>query len=167
MSGEAIKRQQSLVFLNTGTTGAEKWAWVNQGVEEFGIDFNEDVERRHYIGNKNSDAVGGTQEKSTSVTQFAHKGDEVFDYIDDIMFHEKQGAEATSELLEVFVYRAEGDALTDIPAKKSKVLITKGSHGGGGGEQLQIEYGIEFIGDPTFVKVALGEDNTITITPEV
>lgn len=167
MSGEAIKRQDSLVFLNTGTASAEKWAWLNQGIEEFGVEFNEDVERRHYIGNKNSDAVSGSQEKSTSVTQFAHKGDEVFDYIDDIMFHEKQGTETMTELLEVFVYRSE-DGKTAIPAKKSKVLITKGSHNSGsGGEQLQIEYGIEFIGDPTFVKVALAEDNTITVTPVV
>lgn len=167
MSGEAIKRQDSLIFLNTGTSSAEKWAWVNEGVEEFGIDFNEDVERKHYIGNKNSNAVGGSQEKSTSVTQFAHKGDEVFDYIDDIMFHEKQGAEATTELLEVFVYRSE-DGKTAIPAKKSKVLITKGSHNSGaGGEQLQIEYGIEFVGDPSFVTVELAKDNTITVAPVV
>lgn len=162
--GEAIKRQASLIFLDTGE---DNWAWVNQGVEEFGIDFNEDVERRHYIGNKNSDAVGGSQEKSTSITQYAHKGDEVFEYIDDIMFHERDGAEATTELLEVFVYRAD-DALTAIPSKLSKVLITKGSHNSGaGGEQLQIEYGIEFIGDPKFVKTTLDEKGDITVDVEV
>lgn len=161
--GEAIKRQTSLIFLNTGTTEEKLWSLINEGVEEFGIDFNEDVERRHYIANKNSDAVGGSQEKSTSVTQYAHEGDEVFEYIDDIMFHEKQGAEATTELLEVFVYKST-DGLTEIPTKKSKVLITKGSHNSGeGGGQLSIEYGIEFIGDPEYVTTTLTEDGEISI----
>lgn len=166
MSGEAIKRQDSLIFLDVSENGTADWAWINEGVEEFGVEFNEDVERRHYIGNKNSSASSGSQEKGTSVTQFAHKGDKVFDYIDDIMYYERQGAEATTDLLEVFVYRST-DGKTDIPAKKSRVLITKGSHGGGGGEDLAIEYGIEFIGDPEFVKVTLAEDKTITVTPEV
>lgn len=162
---KAIKRYESLVFLNVGTVEAAEWAWLNEGVEAFGVDFNEDVERRNYIGNKNSTVVGGKSEKSAAITQYAHKGDEVFDFIDNIFYNEYEGEQATTELLEVFVYKAESDAMTAIPAKKSKVLITKGTHNAGdGGEQLQLVYAINFQGDPDFIEVALA-DGEITVKP--
>ena len=163
--GKAIKRQESLVFLNTGaqdTPAAAVWSWLNEGVEAFGVDFNEDIERRNYIGNKNSTVVGGKTEKQASVTMYAHKGDEVFDYIDNIFYNEYEGDNATTDLLEVFVYKKEA-AEENIPAKKSKVLITKGTHNAGDGAgQLQLVYAINFQGDPEFVNVTL-VDGEITI----
>ena len=151
VTGAPIQREESLNFLKVPTA----WALINSGVESFSVDFNETINKRNYIGNKNAVAVGGGLDKSVGLTQFAHKGDVVFDFIDDIMFYEKSGAEAESELLEVFAYRADTDA-GPFPAKKSKVLISKGSNNSGdGGDQLSIAYDINFQGDPEIGTVTI------------
>ncbi|QIK56670.1 hypothetical protein G7059_01815 [Erysipelothrix sp. HDW6A] len=167
MSIKAIMREQSTNFLNTKPTGTTPtYALMNKGIESSAVAYNATVNTRHYVADKNATQGVTGFAKQLDVTQFAYKGDACFEYIDDLIYNDAKGSDAETEMLRVFNYRATTEgATTGIPAHLQPVIIQIDSHGGDGGDQLQIGYNVLFNGDPVKGTVSL-VDGVPTFTPE-
>lgn len=140
-------REKSINFLDTTPSGASRtWALMNKGIESAATSYNATTQSRHFIADANAtqDVTGFA--KQLDVTQFAYEGDSTFTYIDNLFFNDAKGADADTNLLQVFLYKAPvGGAY---PAKQQPVTIQLDSHGGDGGDQLQLGYNVLFKGDP-------------------
>jgi len=141
-------REKSLNFLDTTPAGLSRtWALMNKGIESAAISFNANVTTRQFIADATAtqDVTGFA--KQLDVTQWAYKGDATFEFIDDLFFNDAKGPAAYTNMLQVFKYRMEVEGLTNIPAKLQPVTIQIDSHGGDGGDQLQLGYNVLFRGD--------------------
>lgn len=162
-------REQSTNFLNTTPKDEVKaWALMNKGIESSAVSYNATTTTRHYQADKNATQGVTGYAKQLDITQYAYKGDATFEYIDDLMFEDAKGADLETELLRVFNYRAEDGATSDIDAHLQPVILQLDSHGGDGGDQLQIAYNVLFNGDPIKGTVSLTNGVPVfTATPEV
>lgn len=149
---QAILSDKSLNFLNvTPKAAAPTWALMNKGIESAEFAFNPKENERHYIADKSSTKETTGLSKALDTTQFAYKGDPVFEYVDDLIYNEAVGSDAKTQILQVFIYRADDlSATTAIPSKVSDVSISISSQTLTGGDQMQIGYNVNFSGDPTF-----------------
>lgn len=148
MSINPVMREKTVNFLDTTPEGASRtWALMNKGIESASVSFNANVQTRQFIadGTATQDVTGFV--KQLDVTQWAYKGDATFDFIDTLFFNDAKGVKAYSSILQVFYYRSATEGLTNIPAKLQPVTIQLDSHGGDGGDQLQIGYNVLFRGD--------------------
>lgn len=157
MTIQAVMREQSLNFLNTTPAATATWSLMNKGIESGAVAYNANTNTRHFIGDASATSGVTGFAKQLDVTQWAYKGDATFDYVDDLFFDDAKGVDAETDILQVFLYRAEDGATTGIPAKKQPVTIQIDSHGGDGGDQLQLGYNVLFRGDPIKGTVALVE----------
>lgn len=156
---KAIMGFESINFLDTTPkTEAHTWALMNKGIESGAVAYNAETDERHYIADKNATATVKAFARALDITQYAYKGDATFEYIDDLFYKEAIGGDAQTNLLQVFLYKAE-DKTTAIPAKLTPVTVELGEHGVEGGEQLALSYNILFTGDST--------NGTVTITEGV
>jgi len=148
MSINPVMREKTVNFLDTTPVGATRtWALMNKGIESASVSFNANVQTRQFIADATAtqDVTGFV--KQLDVTQWAYKGDATFDFIDTLFFNDAKGVDAYSSILQVFYYRSATESLTGIPAKLQPVTIQLDSHGGDGGDQLQIGYNVLFRGD--------------------
>lgn len=142
-----IMREKSINFLDTTPSTTPTWALMNKGIESAAVSYNANVTTRQFIADTTAtqDVTGFA--KQLDVTQWAYKGDATFEFIDDLFFNDAKGPQAYTNMLQVFPYRMETESLTGIPAKLQPVTIQLDSHGGDGGDQLQLGYNVLFRGD--------------------
>lgn len=146
---EKINRDEWVEFLNT--TPSEEtpnWAIIGVGITDKATDYNTEKTSEKWIIHRNKNVTIDSYGLSSGVEQTAYKGDEVFEFIDDIRFRLKTGAKAETTLLEVDKYSFTGTE--DAPVYRARqwtVAIEITSHGG---ESAKISYTINYVGDPTF-----------------
>ena len=158
---KAIKRSKIAEFINVGTKETQKWARIGHGVAENTISYNANVVTETFIHQDNASNSVDSYAPQIPVTQYAYKGDEVFDYVDKLRKNRATGTECETQLLIVYVYDTEDN--TSYGAELNDIAIQVDSYGGAGGERAQIAYNILFNGDPTQGTATL-KDGTPTFT---
>lgn len=153
-----LDRTDLAEFLNTtpktSTSGTYNWALLGVGVTDKSTDYNAKVSDEHWIINKNANKDVDSYALSSGVEQTCYKGDEVFDFIDEIKYMLKTGSNAITQYLEVFKYRVDETGNSPVyDARLWDVAISIESDGGAGGEGVKINYNINYKGDPIFGKV--------------
>lgn len=168
---EKLDRTDLVEFLNTSPitdkSTTYNWAIVGKGITDKSTDYNANVSDEHWIINKNANKDVDSYALSSGVEQTCYKGDEVFDFIDEIKYRLSTGAKAVTQYLEVFKYRV--DESTSTPTYDARlwdVAISIESDGGAGGEGVKIKYNVNYKGDPTFGKVTFTKGKP-AFTPEV
>ena len=149
MAIEAVMREKAINFLDVTPETSHKWALMNKGIESASVAYNATTNTRHYIADANATTTYTGNAKQLDVTQYAYKGDDTFDYIDDLFYYDKKGSDTETNLLQVFLYRA-AEGATSYPAKVQPVMVVLDTHGGDGGDQLQLGYNVMFNGDPKY-----------------
>lgn len=145
---QSVKRSKFAEFLNV-TPNAEtpKWARIGKGVSDNEISYNANVVSEIFIHEDNASNSIDSYAPQIGVTQYAYKGDEVFDFVDDLRIKRAKGTDAETQILMVYMYRdATGSGYV---AETNKVAIQLDTYGGQGGERISVGYNILFDGDPT------------------
>lgn len=146
-----IDRTEWVDFLNTTPKGqTETWAIIGVGISDKTTDYNPEVSEEKWIINKNKIKEVDSYGLASSVEQTAYRGDEVFDFIDDIRYRLKTGTDAETTLLEIDKYSVKEGATPQYRARLWTVAISIESNGG---ETAKINYSINYKGDPTFGEV--------------
>lgn len=139
-------------FLNvTPKADTKKWAIIGRGITQKENSYGTKTSDEHWIIEDNERHSVDGYSLGSDIEQTALKGDEVFDFIDDLMFRMKKGTALETEKLEVYKYRVDESGTTPkYDARLFKVLIVPDSDTLEGGNALKIKYKIQVQGDPTF-----------------
>lgn len=155
MSSTELKRLTNTAkvnFLNvTPKADTKKWAIIGRGITQKENSYGAKTSDEHWIIEDNERHSVDGYSLGSDVEQIALKGDEVFDYIDELMFRMKKGTELETEKLEVYKYKVDETSGTPVyQARLFKVLIVPDADTLEGGTALKIKYKIQVQGDPTF-----------------
>lgn len=146
---EKINRDEWVEFLNTKPSETTpNWAIIGVGITDKATEYNTEKTEEKWIIHRNKNVSIDGYGLNSGVEQTAYKGDEVFEFIDDIRYRLKTGSNAETTLLEVDKYSFTGTE--DAPVYRARqwtVAIEITSHGG---ETAKINYTINYVGDPTF-----------------
>ena len=164
MSLEKINRDEWVEFLNTKPTETSpNWAIIGVGITDKSTDYNVEKSEEKWIINRNKNVTIDSYGLSSGVEQTAYKGDEVFEFIDDIRYRLKTGAQAETTSLEIDKYSVTDESSTPkYRARLWNVAIEVTSHGG---DTAKINYTINYTGDPKFGTVTFS-DGKPTFTEE-
>lgn len=146
---EKINRDEWVEFLNTKPSEASpNWAIIGVGITDKSIDYNAEKTEEKWIIHRNKNVSVDSYGLTSGVEQTCYKGDEVFEFIDDIRYRLKTGSKAETTLLEVDKYSVTDEKATPkYRARLWTVAIEVSSHGG---DTAKISYTINYTGDPTF-----------------
>ena len=144
-----IDRTEWADFLNT-TPKAEKptWAIIGVGISDMSTDYNAEVSEEKWIIHKNATKTVDSYALTSGAEQTAYKGDPVFDFVDDIRYRLKTGTDAETTLLEVDKYSVTDEDTT--PKYRARLWNVAISIESNKGETAQVNYTINYQGDPTF-----------------
>ena len=158
--GTKIKRNKFACFLNTGGD-TEKWSLIGDGVTSMTVAYNPQTSDETYIHQTGGTPDVESSKPTSSVPMTAHKGDAVFDFVDNLRRKRAVLDEARTEICMVYLYEeATGGAY---PAEKNTCSIQIDDFGGEGGGSNVINFTVNFVGDAvegTF------EPETRKFTPE-
>lgn len=158
--GTKIKRNKFACFLNTGDD-TEKWSLIGDGVTSMTVAYNPQTSDETYIHQTSGTTDVESYKPTSSVPMTAHKGDAVFDFVDNLRRKRAVLDEARTEICMVYLYEeASGGAY---PAEKNTCSIQIDDFGGEGGGSNVINFTVNFVGDAvegTF------EPETRKFTPE-
>lgn len=146
---EKINRDEWVEFLNTKPTETSpNWAIIGVGITDKTTDYNTEKTEEKWIIHRNKNVTIDSYGLTSGVEQTCYKGDEVFEFIDDIRYRLKTGSKAETTLLEIDKYSVTDEKTTPkYRARLWNVAIEITSHGG---ETAKINYTINYVGDPTF-----------------
>ena len=152
---ERLDNTSQVDFLNvTPKATTPKWAIIGQGIEEIENSYGAKTKDEHWVIEKNERHSVGGYSLSSDYEQTALKGDEVFDYIDNLKYYMKTGTDLETDKLEIDKYRVDETGETPkYRARLFKVIIVIDSDSRKGGEDSKIKYKIQPQGDPKFGKV--------------
>lgn len=144
---EKIKRSQFKIFLDTTPSTDPTWKLEGWGVEEASISYNANVDRTKYIIEDAARSDHTSNDKQSSITKKAYKGEPVFEFINA----GRDKLNYKTHILEVDSWNGTGSSY---PAKLTDGLIVITEYSG-----EEISYDLYFDGDP--------EDGTVTFTNDV
>ena len=146
---EKINRDEWVEFLNTTPGGASpSWAIIGVGITDKSTDYNAEKTEEKWIIHRNKNVSIDSYGLTSGVEQTCYKGDEVFEFIDDIRYRLATGAKADTTLLEIDKYSVTNENTTPTyRARQWTVAIEVSSHGG---DTAKINYTINYTGDPIF-----------------
>lgn len=152
---EKIKRSQFITFLDTTPNGSTAtWKPLGIGVNEYGIDYNPQVDTEKWIIEDNARNDHSSNQKQGSVTQKCYKNDPVFEFVSA----GRDQLNYKTQILDVDTWNATG---TSYPATLSQGIITITSYMG---ENAEIEYDLYYDGDAVAGTVTIA-DGVPTFTP--
>ena len=158
--GTKIKRNKFACFLNTGGD-TEKWSLIGDGVTSMTVAYNPQTSDETYIHQTSGTTDVESYKPTSSVPMTAHKGDAVFDFVDNLRRKRAVLDEARTEICMVYLdEEATGGAY---PAERNTWSIQIDDFGGEGGGSNVINFTVNFVGD------AVGgtfEPETRKFTPE-
>ena len=142
-------------FLNIAPTATTpSWAIIGRGITSNENSYGAKTTDEHWILEDNERHSLDGYALGSDVEQTAIKGDEVFDYVDNLMFYMKKGSECETQMLEVYKYRVDETGSTPkYDARLFNVLVVPDTDSIEGGAALKIKYKIQVQGDPVFGKV--------------
>lgn len=146
---EKINRDEWAEFLNTKPSETSpNWALIGVGITDKSTDYNVEKTEEKWIIHRNKNVTIDSYGLTSGVEQTCYKGDEVFEFIDDIRYRLKTGSKAETTILEVDKYSVTDETTTPkYRARLWNVAIEISSHGG---DTAKISYTINYTGDPTF-----------------
>lgn len=147
---EKIKRSQFITFLDTTPSATNAtWKPLGIGVDEYGIDYNPQVDTEKWIIEDNARNDHSSNQKQGSVTQKCYKNDPVFEFVaagrDQLNYK--------TQILDIDTWNGNG---TSYPATLSQGIVAITSYMG---ENAEIEYDLYYDGDAV--------NGTVTITDGV
>lgn len=164
---ERLTNTAKVNFLNiTPTAITKKWAIIGRGITSKENSYGAKTNDEHWIIEDNERHSLDGYSLGSDIEQIALKGDEVFDYIDELMYRMKKGTDCETEKLEIYKYKV--DETGTKPAYKArlfKVLVVPDTDTLEGGSALKIKYKLQVQGDPTFGTVTF-ENGVPTFTEE-
>lgn len=161
MAAEMVKRSRLAHFLDVDPKETTpSWARFAKGHESLSTSYNPETETTQYIHEDAGTSYLKNYALSIDTTQIAHKGDPIFDFVDDLSFRLAVADDAVTNYLEVRIYNATD--MTAIPARMFKVAVSITSEGDAATDPLQREYSLQGQGDP--VRGTFNID-TLTFTP--
>ena len=144
---EKIKRSQFITYLDTTPSASSAtWAVLGIGVNEYGIDYNPQVDTEKWIIEDNARNDHSSNQKQGSVTQKCYKNDPVFEFVSA----GRDKLNYKTQILDIDTWNGNG---TTYPATLSQGIITITSYMG---ENAEIEYDLYYDGDAV--------PGTVTIT---
>lgn len=164
---ERLSNTAKVNFLNTTPNGAQKtWSIIGRGITSKENSYGAKTNDEHWIIEDNERHSVDGYSLGADVEQIAHKGDAVFEYIDELMYRMKKGEALETEKLEVYKYRVDETGETPkYDARLFKVLIVPDTDTLEGGTALKIKYKLQVQGDPIFGTVTF-VDGVPTFTEE-
>lgn len=153
MAGK-VKRSEFAAFLNT-TPGESTANWVRfgKGITSQTISYNPESTTETYIDEDSGTTTLDSYAPTMDGAQTAYAGDGVFDYIDNLRQNRAVGADSETEVLLVYIYDAEGS--NSYKAEKQPVSVQIDDFGGEGGGNVQINYTVNFVGNPVKGKATI------------
>lgn len=160
-----IKRTDIVTFLDiTPTNEQPTWAIVGDGMTTGAISYEAGTTSETYIINDSATTTVDNYNVSFEGEMKCIKGDEVFDYVDNLRITRATGDNAKSHVLNVYKYIV--DEGGKYKSEMSDCSITLSSFGGDGGTTPTIAFSINMNGDPTLGLTNI--DNGIpTFTPTI
>lgn len=142
-----IKRSLLATFLNTGTADEPVWSLIGDGVTEQTISYNPQTNDETYINQDSGTTDVESYKPTINNPMTAMKGDEVFEYVDDLRIKRAVLNDCVTDILIVYLYK---DAATSAyPAEKNKCSVQVGDFGGAGGGSAKLNFTINLQGDAT------------------
>lgn len=144
-----IDRTEWVEFLNTTPSeNTPAWAIIGVGITDKSTDYNANVTEEKWIIHKNANKTVDSYGLTSGVEQTAYKGDEVFEFVDNIRYRLLTGSDAETDLLEIDKYNVSGtENAPTYRARKWRVAIEISSNAG---DSAKVNYNIHYIGDPEF-----------------
>ena len=152
-----VKRSQVQTFLDVAPGSTASYKLIGDGVKSAKINYNPKTSEETYIHEDSGTISVESYAPTMPVQQTCKKGDEVFDFIDDMRKNRKTLTEAETHIVNVWLY--ETAVAGAYPAEEQKVSIQIEDFGGDGGVSNEINYTINYMGDPT-----IGTFNPTTAT---
>ncbi len=141
-----IKRSKITTFLNVGVADTPKYALIGKGVTEQTIGYNPQTSEETYIHEDSGTTDVESYKVNIPTPMTAVKGDEVFEFVDDIRMHRKVLSDAVTDCVIVYLYK---DASSGkYPAEKNRCSIQIDDFGGAGGESAKLNFTLNLQGDP-------------------
>lgn len=145
---EKIDRTEIVDYLDITPSSTPTWAVVGQGITDMSTDYSANTTTEKFIINKNATTTVDGYEVSTGAEQSCYKGDEEFEYVDNLRHTLAVGAKAESHHLSVdkYSYTEADDGTVQYRANMFDCSIEVSSRGG---DTAKINYTIHDNGDPT------------------
>lgn len=141
------KRSELAHFLDTTPkTETPTYARIGDGVSDLSIEYNAQTVTNQYISEDSATTDVTGYQPSSSVTQYANKGDAVYDYVNELRRSRAIGSDCITSLVNVDVYDEKAE--NSYWAEKQTVAISIDSYGGSAEDPLTIGYTISYRGDP-------------------
>lgn len=146
---EKINREDLIEFLNTTPKGqSENWALIGVGITDKAIDYNAEKTEEKWIIHKNKNVTVDSYGLTSGVEQTCYKGDEVFEFVDNIRYKLLTGSDAETTLLEIDKYKV--DETGETPKYRARLWTVSIEISSNGGDSAKINYTINYTGDPKF-----------------
>lgn len=160
-----IGREEKVEFLNvTPDEQTAKWAIIGVGITDKATDYNAEKSEEKWIINKNKNVEIDSYGLTSGVEQTCYKGDEVFEFIDNIKYRLKTGSEAKTTLLEIDKYSV--DETGETPKYRARLWNVAIEIGSDGGETAKISYTINYTGDPQFGTITFTQGSPVFAAEE-
>ncbi|MDD2921473.1 MAG: hypothetical protein PHQ36_04235 [Anaerolineales bacterium] len=141
-----IKRSQFKTFLNVNPGAVATYALIGDGVKSSKINYNPKTSEETYIHEDNANISVDSYAPVMPVEQTAKAGDDVFEFVDALRKARAVLADAETDIVNVWLY--ETPSLGEYPAEKQPVSIQIDDFGGDGGVATNINYTINYLGNP-------------------
>ena len=143
---DTIKRSLWRVFLNTTPLSTATYVQIGSGVSGAKLDMNPETTKQTDINEDNARVSVDSYAPTLPIKQVAKNADSVFEFIDNLRKTRAVAEDAETDIVLVDAYETGGP--TAYPAQQQNVSIQIDSFGGDGGKPVEIEYTINFNGDP-------------------
>lgn len=160
----AEKRSSFQLLINTTPKSSATYALVGEGVTELSIAYNPQTNTEQYIHQDSANTELTGYQPNAPVTAQVVKGDDAFDYINEMRRNLPIGPDAHTDVVLVDIF--EEPTGGSYPATKQPVSIQIDSYGGPATDPLSVGYTINWRGngvDGTFNPTT----KTFTATTEV
>lgn len=159
-----INRDEWQDFLDINPSGeTPSWKIIGVGITDKSTDYNAEKTEEKWIIERTKRIAIDSYGPSSGVEQTAYKGDEVFEFIDNIRYRMLTGTDAQTHLLEVDKYSVTNEEST--PTYRARMWDVAIEISSNGGETAKIKYNIDYSGDPTFGTVTFNK-GVPTFSPE-
>ncbi len=144
-----IKRRQLQTFVNTTPDSpAPTYCLLGNGVTDLSINYNAQSVSETYIHEETASIETENYNITAKVAAKAFYGDPVFGLIDEIRQKRALGSGAKTDIVNVFLYNEKSDGC--YACEKQTVSVQIDSFGGRGGEDLYINFTLNYVGDPQY-----------------
>lgn len=158
----SVLRNKVAHFMNTTPAAAATYNIVGPGVTSLDVNMNPKTIEEQYI----HESVGSTEvvgyQPNAPVEASAKFGDPVYDFVDGMRMSQAVGEDAKTDVVEVFLYKAEVEGAWPALKWDVSVQIDNGPGGEAGG-MAKLKYTINYNGSPT---PGMFNPSTKTFTPD-